>query len=240
MTAITGVYAVEEDKKPEVISKNKEDITGDGEQETIYLKGSFFEENNSFYKNIHIEIKNNGGEEKKIDLEEGTKPSITLKDFNEDGVKDLFISVETGGSGGLSNYYLYTLKDNKISNLSVPEPLVIQSQFLNGYKAKINIENNHKSHKFNLKSRSEDYENTGLYYQGKLNEPTELMIHTYSNLEPIKLKGGKLGLKGTQMISGAYNADVIGRVESTWKLKEGKWALVKTKVYEISYEKGNE
>lgn len=237
MTAITGVYAVEENKKVVLISEDIEDVTGDGKKDKISLKGTRMDD--SFYKDIFVEI-NTDEKEHKIDLEEGIRPSLNFNDFNQDGVKEIFISTETGASGGVSNYYLYTAKDNNIVNLKVPDPLVIQSQFLDGYKAKITIENNHKSYKFNLKNRSQDYENTGLYYQGKLNEPTELMIQSYTSLEPKKLRGKKLGLIGTQTISGAYNADVIGRVESTWELKNGTWTLIKTKIFETSYEKGRE
>lgn len=217
MTAITVVYAVEEEakEKSKVIAESEVDVSGDGLAENIVVKGTLLEENESLYKNITIHISDPNGQKQKINLEDGFKPKLTFKDLNRDNVSDILVAVPTHGSGGVSNYYLYTAKDFQITDLTVPDPLVVQSQFLDGYKAKITIENNHKAHKFNLKNRAEDYENTGLYFQGKMNEPTELMIHAYSKLEPVKVKGKTVGLQGTQQISGAYNADVIGRIEST-------------------------
>lgn len=242
MTAITVVYAIEEEakEKPEVIAESEVDVSGDGVTDNIVVKGNLLEENEALYKNITIHISDPNGQKQKIDLEDGFKPSLKFKDLNRDGVRDILVTVSTHGSGGVSDYYLYSTKDFQVNDLTVPDPLVVQSQFLNGYKAKITIENNQKTHKFNLKNRSEDYEDTGLYFQGKMNEPTELMVHAYSKLEPVKVKGKKLGLKGTQQISGAYNADVIGRIESTWLYQNGKWELLRTKVFETSYEKGKE
>ncbi|MEQ2525277.1 hypothetical protein EKG37_06225 [Robertmurraya yapensis] len=242
MTAITVVYAVEEEakEKSKVIAESEVDISGDGLAENIVVKGTLLEENESLYKNITIHISDPNGHNQKIDLEDGFKPKLTFRDLNRDGAQDILVAVPTHGSGGVSNYYLYTAKDFQVTDLTVPDPLVVQSQFLNGYKAKITIENNHKTYKFNLKNRAEDYESTGLYFQGKMNEPTELMIHAYSKLEPVKVRGKKVGLKGTQQISGAYDADVIGRIESTWVFQNGKWELLRTKVFETSYEKGKE
>jgi hypothetical protein len=240
MTAISGVYAVEEEEKMELIKEVQSDLTGDGKDEMISVKGLRFNESEPFYKNLHVEVLDHTGEINKIELEGGANPRIQFKDINQDGIKDMFISVSTSGSGGLSNFYLYTYKDKQIVDLTTPDPLTVQSEFLDGYKAKIHIENNNKTHKFNLKSRADDYEETGLYFNSKLNEPMELMVNSYDRLEPVKLKGKKIGLKGNQMLSGAYHADIIGRIESTWEYENGEWNLLKTKVFETQYKKGED
>ena len=72
----------------------------------------------------------------------GYEPSLKLVDLNHDGLDDLLISIPTGGSGGLSNFYLYTFKDAKLTDLGIPEPLNITSQFLNNYK-----HNDHRSYR---------------------------------------------------------------------------------------------
>ncbi|WP_019156755.1 hypothetical protein [Robertmurraya massiliosenegalensis] len=240
ITAITGAYAIDESEKMKVILEEHEDLTGDGKEENIIVKGEPIDEENSLFKKMTIEVVDNQGGNHQIELEEGVSPHLTFQDLNQDGVKDMLVSVSNSGSGEVTNHYLYALKDDSVTDLTVPDPLVIQSQFLDGYKAKINIDNNHKSHKFNLKNRAEDYENSGLYYNGILNEPMELMVHSYNKLEPVKLNGSKLGLKGRQTISGVHQGDVIGDVESTWEYKNGEWILVSTKVIEASYEKSKQ
>lgn len=240
MTAITGVYAGEQKNELETISKKEVDVNGDGMTETVILKGKVLSNDEAPYQTVLLEIIDSKGKKQKVKIEGGFKPNLLLKDLNHDGTNDILVSIGIDDSSEQSNYYLYTLSNSKIVEISTPEPLNIQSEFLDRYKAKIYIENNKKAHKFNLKSRKADYEQTGIYHNGNLNEPMELMVESYNKLEPIKVKGNKMGLKGSQTISGAYNEDIIGRVVSTWVYNNGTWDLLGTKVFEVQYEKGNE
>lgn len=240
MTAITGVYAGEKKNELEIISEKQVDLNEDGLNETIFLKGKPLADNDAPYQTVLLEMINNTGKKQRVKIEGGFEPRLHLKDINHDGISDMLVSIGIDSSSEVQNYYLYTFSNSKLVELPTPEPLVIQSEFLDRYKAKIYIENNNKSHKFNLKSRKVDYEETGIYHNGTLNEPMELMVEPYNKLEPIKVKRNKFGLKGIQTISGAYNEDIIGRVESKWMFNNGKWDLVGTKVFEVQYEKGKE
>jgi hypothetical protein len=230
LTALTGVYAGESTEKTVTISEDKVDITGDGKKDMIYVKGVPYEEGAQFLKKIFLKIRASNGEIYKIDLDSGFDPTIIYKDLNHDSVKDLFISVPTGGSGGLSNFYLYSLKDFQVTNLTVPQPLAVSSQFEDGYKASINIQDTDKSYIFDLSDRKEEYDRMGFYQNGKLNEPTELMVLPFGALKPINVKNDLYGLKGSQRINGAYNADAIANIESTWFYKKGKWQLLNAEV----------
>lgn len=232
-TAITVSYAINESDMIEIISKDEIDLTGNGKKDTVIVKGELFEAGAAFLKNIFVVIQGSNGKEYTLTLDGGYEPTVRFEDLNHDGIKDLFISVATGGSGGLSNYNLYTLKDFKLTDLTVPDPLIIQSEFLDDYKGKITIEDTNKTYIFDLKDRREDYERIGLYHNGKLNEPSELMVLPFGRLKIIPVEGEKLGLKGVQRISGAYNADGIAYVESTWLYDQGKWNLKDTKVMEL-------
>ncbi|MCM3705113.1 MULTISPECIES: hypothetical protein [Cytobacillus] len=233
LSAITGVYAGEQDQKTDTLSKDKVDVTGDQKADTVYLKGVYYEEGAAFLKEISLRVKASDGKTYKAELEGGYEPHIQFEDLNHDSINDMYISIPTGGSGGLSNFYLYTLKDFKLIDLSVPDPLVINSQFENGYKATISIQNTKQSYTFDLRDRSEEYERLGLYVNGKLSEPTELMVNPYSTLKIIPIEGKK-GLLGVQRISGAFNADTIAFVESFWLYEDGKWILKDTKVMKMN------
>lgn len=234
LTALTGVYAGEPKEKTITVSEEKVDVTGDVKKDIIYVKGIPFEEGAQFLKTIYLKIKASNGETYKIELEGGYDPATTYRDLNHDGIKDIFVSVPTGGSGGLSNFYLYTLKDFTVADLTVPEPLAISSQFEDGYKASITIDETQQSYSFDLSDRKEDYDRIGLYQDGKLNEPTELMVLPYGTLKPVKVKGKQYGLTGSQRISGAYNADGIAIVESTWFYENDKWNLINTRVKSLN------
>ncbi|WP_210366840.1 hypothetical protein [Bacillus sp. REN3] len=231
LTALTGAYADESNRSPSaIISEKRVDVTGDRKKDTVYLKANHLKEGVPFSKSISIEVKSQNGQTNKIELEGGYEPEADYQDLNRDGVKDIFVSILTGESGGLSNFHLYTLKNSNVVDLPVPEPLSISSQFLDGYRASISIEETGQSYTFNLSERKMDYDHLGLYQDGNLNEPTELIIQPYAALKPIKIKGKGLGLTGSQRVSGVFNADGIALVESTWIYENSKWTLVNTKV----------
>ncbi|WP_428908452.1 hypothetical protein [Niallia sp. Krafla_26] len=241
LNAITGAYAVEkkdhENKKQmqnhfEQMINEKADISGDGKVDEITIIGIPYEDGSSYLKELYLEIKGSNGQKYKIELDGGYDPILKLVDLNQDGLDDLLISVPTGGSGGISNYFLFTFKDFQLTEIAVPEPLMITSQFLNDYKATMTIDNTGETYTFDLNNRKKDYNRLGLYTNGILNEPRELMVDPYSTLKSIsvKEKGNRFGLKGIQQVSGAYHADGIAFVESTWFYENGKWNLVKTKV----------
>lgn len=237
LSAMTAAYAGEIASKFITVAKYKEDVTGDGKKDQIVLKGLPYEEGTEFLKEIYMEITASNKKSSKVELDSGFNPRAVFVDLNHDGLKDIFVTVDTGGSGGITNHYLYTAKDFNLTDLTVPEPLVINSQFLDGYKATLTIQDTGESYTFDLSNRAEDYERTGLYQKGKLSEPTELMVDPYSTLKPVLVGGKQFGLQGTQLVSGAYHADGIAIIESVWLYENGKWALKKTRVMETNPQK---
>lgn len=215
-------------EKVVTISKDKTDITGDGQKDVIVLSGVKLKDGH--FKNLIINIASTNKEEYKIPLPKGYKPELQLLDVNRDGVKDLFATIPINKNRVNSKELLYTVKNNKLIRLSLPESLVLESRFLNGYKAKIKIKDTGNTYIFNLKNRKKYYEKLGVFYKGRLNEPTELMVSEYSNMKPVQLKPGKIGLNGVQKITGVTESDTIGYVESSWLYDQSHWKLVKVVV----------
>jgi hypothetical protein len=230
LMSVTGVHAFDEKTKTVTISKHESDVTGDGINESIQLKGVPYEGEEDYLKEIYIDIFTEDDKQYTIPLESGSKASLQLVDLNQDGVKDIYANVLTGGSGGSTLSYLYTMKDTIKKELAVPDPLEIDSTFEDGYKAKINIALTGETYLFDLKDRKKYYKKLGLYYKGKINEPMELTVNSYQSLKPVKLANGKFSLKGVQRITGIANADNIAYVESTWNYRDGKWSLTGTRV----------
>ncbi len=233
--AIAGSFAQEQQKiNHKVIISYQEDITGDGNKDDIILKGIPYSDNANYLKEIWADIITYTGKKYRIDYEPGYDPKISFVDLNHDGVGDLFQTSGTGGSGGIQNYRLDTLANDKLIELSLPKALNIQAHFEDHYKAKITFLDTNKTYTVNLKDRKEDYQRLGLYSNGRLNEPTELMVDPYAVIETVNIKGKQgLGLKAYQRISGAYHADSIGDAISYWYYENGKWSLVKINWVEI-------
>jgi hypothetical protein len=232
LTAITGVYAIENDSKMVPIVNQQEDINGDGLKDDIVLQGLPYQKNDIAYKEFSLRIKLTNGKTYTETLSFGLEPQLNLIDINHDGQKDVFISIPTGQSGGMSEHYLYSAKDNQISNIPIPE-LQVQGQFKNGYKALVSIPATKESFVFDLMVRKEMYESLGMYQNGKLNEPTELMILPYGKLKPLSTKGLDYGLKGIQTITGTSKTDKIAYVETSWYYRNGDWKLINTLVREV-------
>ena len=226
LTAITGVYAIEKSKETVTLSKQEMDITGDGKDDVILLKGVPYDEENSFLKRIYLEVAASNEKTYTLSLESGSKASVQLIDLNNDGVKDLFTSVLSEENEGTVFNLIYSLKDFVVTKLAVPEPLEMESHFLNNFKAEIRLAQSGKSYIFNLKDRKNYYRKMGVYYKGKLNEPTELTVNTFSSLNPVTLEGEIKGLKGIQRVTGIANGDTIALVESTWIFDNGHWRLL--------------
>jgi hypothetical protein len=232
--AIAGNFSDDTNEQPKdtelTIHSYTKDITGDGKKDEIILKAVPFSPDALFLKEVWAEITTSNGSEIRIDYDGGYEPKIEFVDLNHDGIKDMLYSAATGGSGGLYDMDLHTVAGNKLIDLGLPPGPVIQGQFQDGYKAAVTFTDTNQSYTIDLSSRKDDYERLGIYTDGKLNEPMELMVLPAAFYKPAKIEGkqGK-GVKGYQQISGAYKADGIGTAVSSWYYENDKWNLIKIK-----------
>ena len=84
-----------------------------------------------------------------------------------------------------------------------------------------------------LRDRKNGFDQKGLYQNGSLNEPTELMVHPFELLKPVRLENLTVGLKGRQSIGEEYDGELIAHVESIWKWTNGNWELQSTVLKKI-------
>ncbi|MBS4219345.1 hypothetical protein KHA96_13545 [Bacillus sp. FJAT-49711] len=222
---ISPVFAA---KKPKTILEYHHDVTGDGIPEKITVYGIPFKDNKDYYQEVWAEINVKGNPKVTINYEGGFEPKLEFADLNHDGVDDILYSSATGGSGGLYNYALHTVKDGKLYELPLPEPIDIESSFENNFQAIMKIQGIHNPIHLDLSSRKADYIRLGLYQKnGVLNEPTELMIDPIALFKIVKIKGKEgYGLKSYRQVSGAYHADGIGTVEVLSYFEDGKWNTI--------------
>jgi hypothetical protein len=158
---------------------------------------------------------------------------LHFADFTDDGISDIFVTVETGGSGGTINAFAYSFKNGQIKNLHVPSGVPVTAQFINGYRAKIKIPGQAAVY-LDVSARKAEYEKLGLYKDGVVNEATELMVDPFSSWKIIPLLNNKNGLAGIQRVSGAYHADALVDIHSVWEYKDEKWQLIQASVKPIT------
>lgn len=212
-----------------LIKEYTEDVTGDGETDSIKLYGILFSPDSKYYKEVYTII-TASEKEWRINYQGGYDPALQFVDLNHDGVNDIFYQSATGGSGGLYNSQLDTLTGGNVVNIPLPTQDYVKGYFEDGFNAVIEIFPNKKPIVMNVEQRKEDYIRLGIYNEeGILLKQTDLMVDPIAFFEPVLVSDSKgYGLKSYKQISGAYHADQLGILETLWYYENGKWLILQT------------
>lgn len=215
----------------QLIQTREIDVTGDGKLDLVSLVGLKSDMNSPYYDKLFISVVGQGQAQVVIPLEGGYNPRMDFCDFIHDMLPQIYVTSDTGGSGGFTSNYIYSLKNNVPTNIPMPEPLHVKATFKNNYKVKMKIEETGKSFTLDISDRKEAYEQFGVYNQGKIVKPIIVNVDAYSLLKPVDVnKDGFCELKGVQRITGIANSDTLGYVTSLWRWHKGKWQLKKAAV----------
>lgn len=216
----------ESGQQGQLIQAREIDVTGDGRLDNVALVGSKMDLDSPYYDKLFIVVSSPGQTQVIIPLQGGYYPNMQFCDFIGDKLPQIYVSAETGGSGGLSNYYLYSLKNNVPTAIPLPEPLRVKATFKKNYVVQMKIEETGKSYKIDIKDRKDEYEKFGVYHNGKPVKPIIVNVDAYSLLKPVSKEGsGRCDLIGVQRITGIANADTLGYATSLWQWKKGRWVL---------------
>jgi hypothetical protein len=206
------------------------DVTGDGQDEQIILKGVPFSAESRYFRDVWAEISNDLDESWSISYEGGYEPALQLVDLNGDGVKDIFYQSATGGSGGIHHYQLSTLRNSELNDIDLPEQEYLEGAFDDNFTVIFRLSPSHKPIEIDVSARKDEYIRHGIYdEEGILLVPTSVMIDPIAFYEPLLISKSKgYGLKSYQQISGAYHADQLGTVETLWYYEKGEWIILQT------------
>ena len=217
----------------EEIQIKRQDVTGDGRPDVVTLLGKRFAADSPYYERLKVMVQDPVAKKTSFFTTAygGYQPQMSFCDFTGNQAKQILVQAPTGGSGGTSDYYLFSDKDNNPVVLPIPQSLTISGEFQDNYKVQLVIKETNQTTLLDVSDRKNIYEEAGVYKNGKLVQPTEVMPNTFSVLEPIDENGdGICELKGIQRVSGVANADTIAYVESIWKWDNNKWKLQSAKV----------
>jgi hypothetical protein len=218
--------------KPILIETYEADITSDGNNEKIELKGVLFSPDSKFYQQLWAEISNQKKEKWKIYYPGGYDPTLQFIDLNHDNKTDIFYQSATGGSGGLYNYQLNTITIDTVQEIELPKQMYLSGVFKDNFKIELKLTATSEPIIIDVKNRAEDYVRLGIYdQQGELlSKNKTVMIDPIAFFEPLIVNETKgYGLKSYQQISGAYHADRLGTVETVWYFENDNWIILQTK-----------
>lgn len=219
---------------PHVVAFAQGDVTGDGVQDRVYLTG-INTPDSPFTQNITLLVQDGRtGMVTSTSLPEnanaGYNPRLFLGDFTGDGVEEILISIDTGGSGGTMYHYIYSylrnrpqlLFDSNVYNEQYQYEVTFQDQ----YKVLVVSKINRQSYIIDISARGSEYLNEIYDANGKLKAPISGFVNPLSGLYPVDFdSNGVYELLAYQRIAGRYNADSLGYVLNTLKWQGNRFVL---------------
>ncbi len=217
---------------PNIVSYARGDVSGDGIPNNIYLTG-IKTSDSPFIQNITLVIQEGMmGGLTSIALSDnvGYNPRLFLGDFTGDGVDDILISIDTGGSGGIMYHYIYSFINNTARLLFdfnvYNDKYKYEVTYKDNYKVEVISMQNNKKYIIDISNREADYLNEIYYKDGKLKNPISGFVNPLSGLYPVDFdSNGVYELLAYQKIAGRYNADSLGYIMNTLKWKDNMFVL---------------
>lgn len=208
------------------------DVTGDGIPDKIYLTG-IKTPNSPFVLDITLVIQDGRtGLHTRIQLEEnaGYNPTLYLEDFTGNGVKNILISIASGGSGGIMFYYIYSFVQNVVQLLFdfnvYNEQYHYSVNYEDYYKVKVISKYNNAEYIIDISNRGTEYLSEIYNDDGILKNPIEGFVDPLGGLYPFDNDSDKIySLLAIQKISGRYHADSLGFVQNVLKWDKNRFVL---------------
>jgi hypothetical protein len=215
-----------------IVSFVRGDVNGDGIPDNVYLTG-IKTSDSPFTQNITLVIQDGRtGRFTSIPLSDnsGYDPRLFLEEFTGDGIDDIFISINSGGSGAIMYHYIYSFINNTPQLLfdfnSYNEEYNYEVTYRDNYRVEVISRKNNKNYIIDISTRDEEYLHEIYYENGKLKSPISGFVNPLSGLYPVDFDSNNVyELLAYQKIAGRYNADSLGYVLNTLKWKDNMFIL---------------
>ena len=220
-----------------VVAYASGDVNGDKIADEVFLIGVKATDS-SLIKDISLVIQNGAtGMISRIPLKEnqGYNPSLFLGDFTGNKIKNILISIATGGSGGTYYYYIYSYVQNRarlIFNYNgYNEQFHYEVIYLDHYRVEVRSNKNHMRYLIDISLRGSEYLNEIYYKDGRLKEPVTGWVDPIGGLYPIYYNSDQVyELLALQQIAGRYHADSLGFVQNILQWNRNMFVLERQEV----------
>lgn len=204
------------------------DVTGNGVPDNVYLYGNKPDgASGIFADNITLVIQDSRSNRSKavtFDHNAGYHASVFLGDFDKDGVDDIKVTIDTGGSGGYIISYIYSFRRNELRTLfnfeNYNNHFRYNADFNDYYRFSVGSVEYNRLFVLDLSLKGYDYLSILYGADGRLVRPISGDVLSLGALYPVVLdeKNGSFELLALQRIIGVSNADTLGYIENvlTW------------------------
>ncbi|WP_100371691.1 spore coat protein [Bacillus sp. FJAT-45037] len=215
-----------------VVAYAKGDVTGGGWNDHVYLTGKQTPDS-PYIQDITLVVQDGrSGSVTRVPLSDNTgyNPTLFLGDFTGNGVADILISINTGGSGAIMYHYIYSFLHN------IPQLLFdfnvynqhfqYEVTFQNYYNVEVISQINNTKYVIDISTRDRAYLNEIYHQNGALKSPIHGFVNPLSGLYPVDFDSNHVyELLAYQKIAGRYNADSLGYVLNTLGWQDQIFAL---------------
>lgn len=185
----------------------------------------------AYYDNIIIEVYDVNGvliNTIRPKTNAGYDPNIMLGDFVGNGLKQIFLGINSGGSGGFGYFYVFDLQNNEIKTLFDYQEFSQKNQYtgeyIDNYKAKVIKKDSNQRYLIDLSLRPKDYLDMIWKPNGQLIVPRTVDISDVNTVFPYYNSSTQLyELIIYQRVTGLFNADSLGYVLTQQNFKDGKF-----------------
>lgn len=207
-----------------ILDFKRGDVNGDKIIDNVYLVGERpYGLESPFTNNITLIIqdrKTNVFTRIPLKQNAGYNPTIFLGDFTEGKVKNILISIASGGSGGFAFYYIYSFTGNTPKKIfdyeKFNEKYKYDVIYKDCYQVEVKEKNKNKKYIIDIKYKGDEYLSEIYNENGKLKAPVEGWINALGGLYPIDFQRNRsYELYALQRIVGRYNADGLGYVQTS-------------------------
>lgn len=215
-----------------VVAFVRGDVNGDWIPDRVYITG-IKESDVAIIKNLTLVIQDGAtGRLTQVPLNEniGYNPTLFLGDFTGDGVRDILITIATGGSGGTTYNYVYTFVHNNLRLLFdsdiYNEMYRYEVTYIDDYRVEVFSSINNTKYLIDLSLREPEYLNEIYDTDGRLKTTVTGWVDPISGLYPIDFDSNKTyELLAYQKISGRYHADSLGFMQNRLKWNGTRFVL---------------
>ncbi len=209
-----------------VLDMKQGDVTGDGITDGVYLVGEKADGPDGAYAENIMVVVENGASRKLMYLtpkfNAGYGSRLFLGDFTGTKVADILVGIDSGGSGGYGFFYIYGLCDNRLQLLFDFEAFNAASRYTvkyrDGYRVEVTDENSGTIYTIDISNRPSEYLNQIYNSAGQLKEAFGGDVLGVSSAGPLAIRNYNVfDLLALQRITGLYNADTLGYVQTELK-----------------------